>query len=148
MKVADALTTWRKETGQAEAPAPGSRAPWLQLFWVRVGPVSVPVPHPGQLHWHDLHHLVLGYRTDLVGEMEISAFELRTVPRTTIVFLLCVAGVASGLIWAPRRTIAAWRRARGWRNLYGSGLVYDEVIAWTMEALIAWMLVERPRPPA
>jgi hypothetical protein len=136
VRVAEALATWREGSGQVEAPGP---APWLRVFWVRVGPVSVPVPHPGQLHWHDLHHLVLGYGTDLVGEMEISAFELRTVPRTAMVLLLCLAGVATGLVWAPRRTLGAWRRARAWRNLYGSGLVYAEVLEGSLEALEAWM---------
>jgi hypothetical protein len=133
MKVADALAAWRVQHGQVGADRRGP------VFWVRLGSVSIPVPHPGQLHWHDLHHLVLGYGTDLVGEMEISAFELRTVPRTVVVFLLCVAGVAAGLIWAPRQTIAAWRRAKGWRNLYGSGLKYGDVIEGPMEGLVAWM---------
>jgi hypothetical protein len=140
VKVSEALAAWRREGGQIEAPREGPQ-PWLRLFWVKLGPISVPVPHPGQLHWHDLHHLVLGYRTDLVGEMEISAFELRTGPRTAVVSFLCVAGVLSGLLWAPRRIAAAWRRAAGWRNLYGSGLDYQEVQGWTMDALMAWMQI-------
>lgn len=133
MKVADALAAFRQERGQSEAR---NRE---RLFRVRLGPVSVPIPNPGQLHWHDIHHVVLGYDTDLVGEMEISAFELRTTPRTVIVFLLCLAGVAAGLLWAPRRTLAAWRRARGWRNLYGSGLDYNDVLGQPVEAIAAWM---------
>jgi hypothetical protein len=142
MKVVDALATWREQYGRVGADRRGP------VFWVRLGSVSIPVPHPGQLHWHDLHHLVLGYGTDLVGEMEISAFELRTLPRTVIVFLLCVAGVAAGLIWAPRRTIAAWRRAKGWRNLYGSGLKYGDVIEGPMETLTAWMSPASQEPRA
>jgi hypothetical protein len=143
VKVAEALAAWRKHGGQIETPGEG-RPPWLRLFWVKVGPISVPVPHPGQLHWHDLHHLVLGYRTDLVGEMEISAYELRTRPRTVMVFLLCVAGVVTGMLWAPRRTIAAWKRAAGGRNLYGSGLDYAEVMGWSTDALAAWMRGDQP----
>jgi hypothetical protein len=135
VKVAEALSLWRarQKPGQSES---GYRAASLP---VRIGPLSVKVPNPGQLHWHDLHHLVLGYGTDLVGEMEISAYELRTVPRTFIVLLLCLAGVAAGLFWAPRRTLAAWRRGRGCRNLYRSGLRYEEVLGWTMEDLSHWM---------
>lgn len=138
MKVSEALAAWRRDSGQIEAPS-GRPPPWLRLFWVKLGPISVPVPHPGQLHWHDLHHLVLGYRTDLVGEMEISAFELRTGPRTPMVWFLCVAGVLTGLLWAPRRIVAAWRRGAGQRNLYGSGLDYRKVLGWTMDELVAWM---------
>jgi hypothetical protein len=133
MRVADALVAWRARTGQSEATDRGL------AFRVRLGPLAIPIPNPGQLHWHDLHHLVLGYGTDLEGEMEISAYELRTVPRTLIVFLLCIAGVAAGLVLAPRRTLAAWRRARRCRNLYGAGLRYDDVIGWRMEELAAWM---------
>jgi hypothetical protein len=140
MKVAEALAAWREQSGHPAAPPGPTR--WVRLFWVKVGPIAVPVPHPGQLHWHDLHHLVLGYRPDLVGEMEISAFELRTRPRTAVVLLLCVAGVVTGLIWAPRRTMAAWRRGRGARNLYGAGLDHEELMEWTVEALAAWMRVE------
>jgi hypothetical protein len=140
LRVAGALAAWREQSGQAAAP-PG-RTPWFRLFWVKVGPIAIPVPHPGQLHWHDLHHLVLGYRTDLVGEMEISAFELRTKPRTFVVLLLCVAGVVTGMIWAPRRTIAAWRRGAGARNLYGAELDYDALMKGTVAALAAWMRVE------
>ena len=134
MKVGDALQAFRAQRGQTE---PRNRE---RLFWVRIGPVSIPIPNPGQLHWHDLHHVALGYDTDLTGEMEISAFELRTTPRTTIVFLLCMAGTAAGLIWAPRRTLAAWRRAKGCRNLYGCSLDYDAVLGQTTDELEAWML--------
>lgn len=147
MMVRDALAAWRARTGQSAA------AYDTRWFAVRIGPVEVRVPNPGQLHWHDLHHLVLGYGNDLVGEMEISAYELRTVPRTFVVLLLCLAGVAAGLVWAPRRTLAAWRRARGCRNLYRSRLGYDDVLGWTLEELATWMAPCRPRvvsggPPA
>ncbi len=137
MRVDDAIAQWRRERGH---PAP-TKPRWFQLFWVRLGPVPIPLPHPGQLHWHDLHHMVLGYEADLTGEMEISAFELRTVPRTLMVWALCVAGVALGLVCAPRRVIAAWRRGAGARNLYGAGLRLDDVMAWSVDELAAWMRV-------
>ena len=131
--VGSALEAWRERSGCA----PRQNA--SRLFWVRVGALSIPIPNPGQLDWHDLHHLLLGYDTDLTGEMEVSAFELRTIPRTPIVFLLCVAGVLAGLVWAPRRTLAAWKRAKGWRNLYGSGLDYGSVLVLSMEDLLLSM---------
>ena len=135
MTVADALAAWRARTGQSARAYRDAALP------VRLGRVVIRVPNPGQLHWHDLHHLVLGYGTDLVGEMEISAFELRTWPRTFIVFWLCVAGVAAGILVAPRRTLAAWRRARGCRNLYRAGLAYPAVLGWSLDALVEWMHV-------
>ena len=35
------------------------------------------LPNPGFLPWHDLHHVATGYGTGLIGEAEISAYELR-----------------------------------------------------------------------
>jgi hypothetical protein len=140
--VAAALATWR-DAHRSDGPGE-SRLLGLRLFWVRLGPLRVPVPHPGQLHWHDLHHLALGYEPDLVGEMEISAFELRTGVTTLMVLLLCLAGVALGLLWAPRRTARAWRNARGCRSLYACPTPHHEVLQWRREALLEWMgLAER-----
>jgi hypothetical protein len=82
---------------------------------------------------------VLGYDTDLVGEMEVSAFELRTRPRTTMVWLLCIAGALLGLAVAPRRTVRAWRSARGWRNLYACPVPHAEVLTWSIDEMRSWM---------
>jgi hypothetical protein len=124
--VGAALATWREAHGR------GMEEERARIFWVALGPLKVPVPHPGQLRWHDLHHLVLGYEPDLIGEMEISAFELRTGVKTVMVLLLCLAGVALGLLVAPRRTIKAWRSARGRRNLYALGVPWEEVQGWPL----------------
>ena len=89
MKVGDALAAWRERHGRNDD---GRSRRW---FWVTVGPLRVPVPHPAALHWHDLHHVALGYGPDLVGEMEVSAFELRTGPANVVVLFLCVAEFGS-----------------------------------------------------
>lgn len=137
MRLREALQAFRAARGLTEPP-PGTR-----LFWLRMGPVSLPLPNPAQFQWHDLHHIALGYDTDLIGEMEVSAFELRTRTRTVMVFLLCLAATMLGLVWAPRRTLAAWRRAAGCRNLYGCNLEYEVVLDQTPDALKAWMLDAR-----
>lgn len=124
----DELAAWRK--AHDRPPEEEDRA---RIFWVALGPLKLPVPHPGKLRWHDLHHLVLGYEPDLIGEMEISAFELRTGVKSLMVLLLCVAGVGLGLIVARRRTLRAWRDARGRRNLYG--VPWDELKTWSMSEL-------------
>lgn len=124
----EALAAWRAAHGRSAEEEDRAR-----LFWVALGPLTLPVPHPGQLRWHDLHHLVLGYQTDVIGEIEISAFELRTGVRTPMVLFLCLAGVALGLVVAPLRTIRAWRSARAKRNVYG--IPWGELRAWPMEAL-------------
>ena len=138
MTVGAALEQWRARNRATEVAAE-SRLLGVRLFWVRLGPVRIPVPHPNQLQWHDLHHLVLGYETDLVGEIEISAFELRTGAVTPMVFLLCIAGVLLGCCVAPRRTARAFCAARGWRNLYGSTTAHEEILRWPKTALRDWM---------
>jgi hypothetical protein len=129
---ANALAEWRQARGRGVGEEDRTR-----IFWVALGPLTLPVPHPGKLRWHDLHHVVLGYETDVIGEIEISAFELRTGVKSLMVLLLCLAGVALGLFVAPRRTLRAWREAKGRRNLYG--LPWEELKEWPMSEVRAYV---------
>ncbi len=113
-------------------------------FWIRLGKVSIPVPHPGRLREHDLHHVALGAATDVRGEAEVSAFELRTGPPSVLIWLLCVAGCAVGLVLAPRRTVQAWQRARHCRNCYGRAVNLDVLLDLTVDELRAWMHLREP----
>ena len=135
MTVGEALAAWREAHGREGG---GDR----RLFWVALGPLRVPVPHPGQLHWHDLHHVALGYGADLVGEMEVSAFELRTGPANLVVAFLCVTAVLLGALVAPRRTFRAHRAARGARNLYACPVPNEQVLTWPVAELRAWMRID------
>ena len=135
--VGEALEEWHRQHPRGDEDV--SSFAGLQLFWVKLGPIRVPVPHPGQLHWHDLHHLLHGYEPDLIGEMEISAFELRTGVKTGVVLFLCLAGGTLGLLMAPVRTVRAWRSARGQRNLYGSQVPYEQVLRQPLPELRRWM---------
>ena len=64
---------------------------------------------------HDLHHVVTGFGTDLVGEGEISAWEARRglAPLGFYVGGIVASGVLLGLLLAPRRTLRAWRTSKG-----------------------------------
>lgn len=137
MKVGDALAAWRERHGRVDD---GKSRRW---FWVAVGLLRVPVPHPAALHWHDLHHVALGYGPDLVGEMEVSAFELRTGPANLVVLFLCIAAVVLGAVVAPGRTLRAFRGARGTRNLYRCSIPNREVLEWQVDELHAWMRIDR-----
>ena len=132
--VGEALARWREQHGRTSEEV-------ARVFWVALGPIRVPLPNPGQLHWHDLHHLMLGYEPDLLGEIEISAYELRTGVKTPMVLLLCLAGVLLGMLITPRRTWRAWQRGRGARNLYGCPHSTNEVRGWQLEELRAWMRI-------
>src|ERR1700733_7268836 len=61
---------------------------------------------------HDLHHVVTGYGTDLVGESEQSAWELRSGINSLFLWVFKLSAIAIGLLLAPRRVVASFRRAR------------------------------------
>jgi hypothetical protein len=113
----------------------GEAAYSARIFPVRVGPIRLPFPNPGLLPLHDLHHVLTGYGTGLVGEAEISAFELRTGCRSPIVFVLCLGSILIGLLLAPRRVARAWKRSRGAQSLYRAGIPYEELLELELTAL-------------
>ena len=47
---------------------------------VKLGPVPVSFPNAAErvraVRYHDLHHIITGYDTDIIGEFEIAAWEL------------------------------------------------------------------------
>lgn len=93
--------------------------------WVDVefGPLKVPIPNtPARVRavgYHDLHHIVTGYDTNLVGEMEISAWELGAGCEDFVAaYVLNVGAMSGGIVVAPRRTLQAFARGRQSRSLY------------------------------
>jgi hypothetical protein len=77
---------------------------------------------------HDLHHVATGYGTDIVGEAEVGAWELRAGCTTFIAYLLNGMAAATGMLVSPRRVLRAFRGAAGHTTLYKSGLSYAEVM--------------------
>lgn len=86
---------------------------------------------------HDLHHVATGYGTDLVGEAEVGAWELRGGCRTAVVYALNGAALLGGLLIAPLRTLRALRDARGARALYRLPLDYAALLDLTLGELRA-----------
>jgi len=86
------------------------------------------LPNPGFLPAHDLHHVITGYGTGLVGEAEISAYELRGGCGSPMIFILCIGAIFFGLFVAPRRIWRAWRDSRGAHNLYRSDIPYESLL--------------------
>jgi hypothetical protein len=105
---------------------------------------------------HDVHHVVTGYGTDLVGEAEVSAWELRRGLRGLGVYVgsIIVAGAFAGLLAAPWRTLRAWRASgmpgassksrtasdgpgatRPRSSLFQSTRPYDELLSMTVGEL-------------
>jgi hypothetical protein len=93
--------------------------------WVRVdvGPLPVWFPNSAErvraLRFHDLHHVLTGYRTDFPGECEISAWELGGgCTNHWAAWALNLAGMGAGLFYMPRRVVRAFLRGRHTGNLY------------------------------
>jgi ubiquinone biosynthesis protein Coq4 len=93
---------------------------------VSLGPLHVRVPNgPARqraIPMHDLHHVLTGYGTDLVGEAEVSAWELRAGCNSAFLWCINLTGALLGLFLSPRRVWRAFRAARGARSLYLGGL--------------------------
>jgi hypothetical protein len=104
-------------------------------FPIYVGKRFIRLPNPGLLHLHDLHHVVTGYGTGLVGEAEISAYELRAGCRSFMVHMLCVGAIMCAMFVAPRRIVRAWRRARGARTLYFTTVPYEALLDMSVAEL-------------
>jgi hypothetical protein len=124
-----------------------------RVEWIRVGPIPVPVPNPPArrraLRLHDLHHLVAGYRTDLPGEFQVSAWECGAgLHDEPVAWVFCPTGTLGGMLRYPRRTVAAHARGRRARTFFGQGP--DRVDALTLAAARAWCRAEtaHPRPTA
>jgi hypothetical protein len=117
--------------------------------WLLVLGVRVPLPNfesrKKALPLHDLHHVALGFGTDVAGELEVSAWEHRTGtkgcgwwPR-----FLCFQAMVVGFLTSPRRTLAAWCAAAGQRSLYDAPLPYETLLAMTVAELRAHLRVPR-----
>ena len=71
------------------------------------------------VRYHDLHHVVTQYATDMAGESEIAAWELASNCRGHVAaWVLNFGAFTYGLITCPRRVRAAFVRGRHTRNLY------------------------------
>ena len=104
-------------------------------FPIYVGKWAVHLPNPGLLPFHDLHHVVTGYGTGLIGEAEISAYELRGGCKSAMVFILCLGAILVGMFVAPGRIRRAWQRAAGTRTLYHTNILYDELLEMSVADL-------------
>jgi hypothetical protein len=85
--------------------------------------VKLSVPNTRKHRWaimrHDLHHVATGYGTDLVGEAEISAWELRAARELGLyVSSIVLGGALLGVFRAPLRTLDAFRAGKQVRLLY------------------------------
>lgn len=116
--VEQGLRAFFEENGFEREAYDGSRTPASVLGF------EFSVPNPPRHRWaimlHDLHHIATGFGTDLTGEGEISAWELRRGIRPLGLYVgsIVLSGFFLGLMVAPRRTLRAWRSSRGGPSLF------------------------------
>ena len=85
---------------------------------VNVWGVRFKFPNPPSrklaLRYHDLHHVMTGYGTDLTGEVEISAWEMRRGVGVFSLFVQMVVtfNVVTGFVHSPRAVWKAWRASK------------------------------------
>jgi hypothetical protein len=122
----------------------GYESKWTDasLFGVRFR-VPNTARHRSAIMMHDLHHVATGYGTDLVGEGEVSAWELRRGLRGLGAYVgsIVIAGALAGLLAAPLRTLRAWHASSrkhgardgapgtGKHSLFQNSRPYDELLA-------------------
>lgn len=99
---------------------------------IPLGPVTVTLPNTeGRkvlVRWHDLHHVATGYGTDMTGEAEIGAWEIRAGCTNLAGYVYNGMAVALGLLIAPIRTVRAFLRGEGTRTLYRVELRYEDAL--------------------
>ena len=111
--------------------------------------ISFGVPNTPHHRWgimlHDLHHLATGYGTDIPGEAEVSAWEMRRGLRPLGLYVgsIVTAGVLAGIFAAPRRTLRAWRTSQGGGSLFHDGHSYEELLGLTLAELRTLLRVPR-----
>lgn len=93
--------------------------------WVdfKLGPIPFPFRNsPARVkavRYHDLHHVLTGYATDIVGEFEISGWEIAAGCKSMVAaWALNLGGMGAGLFRCPKRTFAAFVRGRRQETVY------------------------------
>jgi hypothetical protein len=120
--------------------------------------LKILIPNTKKHRWgimlHDLHHVVTGFGTDLAGEGEISAWEIRRGLGNLGPYVgsLVLLGTITGFIVSPRRALAAWRASgRTHEALWEMDVDYNEVLDMKVGELRALLgvpergIAEHPR---
>lgn len=101
-------------------PDGGYSDPWVNF---KLGPVPLPFPNSASrvraLRFHDMHHILTGYDTNFVGEIEIAAWELAAgCHNEPFAWFINLAGIGAFLS-SPKRVFRAFVRGLRSQSLYG-----------------------------
>lgn len=132
----------------AGLPEDGGRA--ARWVWFRLAGIPLCFPNFGArrrvVRYHDLHHLLTGYRTDWTGEAEIAAWEIASgCGRHWVAWMFNLPMLGIALLFAPRVALRAWSRGRRSRNYYGSA--FEPLLQQTVGTLRAHLRLDRDTRP-
>lgn len=133
MTVREAVDRYLEENKFDRAEYTASHVP------LKVGPLMLRFPNgkarQRAIPLHDMHHALTGYGTDLVGEAEIGAWEMRAGCTNLFLYAINLTAVIAGVFLSPRRVLAAFRAGRGSTSLYALGLSAEEYDAMSVDEL-------------
>jgi hypothetical protein len=141
MSVMDTVRDAREAYFSANGFSPADyEAKWtpVSFFALKLAIPNTP-RHAWAIRLHDLHHVATGYGTDLVGEGEISCWELAGGLRGLDAYVsgIICAVAATGFLLSPRRMVRAWKRGRGAQPLWKQSTPVDELLALSIADLRA-----------
>jgi hypothetical protein len=112
-------------------------------FWVSYGPITVPYPNPkirrDLIKYHDLTHLLTGYKTTWTGEGEIAAWELASgfTRKHWAGYLYSPLTLTVGFFIAPFKVIRAFKSGFKQNNIYHLQKNMNDIEAMTWGELKA-----------
>ncbi len=94
-----------------------------KTIYVYAGPYLIPIPNialrQSVVVYHDLHHIISGYSNSRIGEGEVGAWELATnCWNKPLAVYLNLCGMATGILYAPKRMMKAFMQGCCCTNLY------------------------------
>jgi len=124
----------------------GSREDMYAGFWFYTTILGVKVPifpwigFQKGLPAHDTHHMLNGYTTHWVGECEVAAWELASggCGPHILYWIDRLLFLVLALITTPVRSLRAWRRGWGQKNLYR--LDPEELLAMDLDEVRRYVL--------
>jgi len=134
LRVRDALDAYLAENGFTHAEYEAKWTP-ASLLGVPLAVPNTPL-HKRGIRLHDLHHIATGYGTDLAGEGEISAWEVRGGFHGLDLYVssLVALGTATGALFSPLRAWAALVSSNR-RNLFDAWSDYPRLLEMTVGEL-------------
>lgn len=85
---------------------------------------------------HDMHHMITGYKGDMKGETEISAWEIGSNCKNYwAAWFLDLSGFMSGILFNPVNVFKAFIRGRNSKNLYYGELTDQQARSMTVAKL-------------